>query len=190
MAEHLSKSPFLSFRKVSSLACFKGSKTHATASTLRANTTPDFSVAHVLTGDKNTSTVGSCVENGISERASQWTPPLPGPLPPLLSTGEGRAGLDILCSGKWMGTDGGSHLHHQWVSVSAFASLEDQGLSPAVHLSPPAPLPTPPHPIPMLGSGAQYNGLRKKGLLGSGSPGWSSRLEGAALFLPPCGSLR
>lgn len=79
MAEHLSKSPFLSFRKASSLACFKGSKTHATASTLRANTTPDFSVAHVLTGDKNTSTVGSCVENGISERASQWTPPLPGP---------------------------------------------------------------------------------------------------------------
>lgn len=144
---------------------------------MRANTTPDFSVAHVLTGDKNTSTVGSCVENGISERASQWMPPLPGPLPLLLSTGEGRAGLDILCSGKWMGTDGGSHLHHQWVSVSAFAPLEDRGLSPAAYLpgSPP-----PPHPIPMLGSGAQCNHLRRKGLLGRGSPRWSSRLEDAA----------
>lgn len=153
MAEHLSKSPFLSFRKASSLACFKGSKTHATASTLRANTTPDFSVAHVLTGDKNTSTVGSCVENGISERASQWTPPLPGPLPPLLSTGEGRAGLDILCSGKWMGTDEGSHLHHQWVSVSAFASLTGgpRGLSPAAPLSP-APHPSPPHSYAGIGS--------------------------------------
>lgn len=146
MAEHLSKSPFLSFWKASSLACFKGSKTHATASTLRANTTPDFSVAHVLTGDKNTSTVGSCVENGISERASQWTPPLPGPLPPLPSTGERRAGLDILCSGKWMGTDGGSHLHHQWVSVSAFAPLDDRGLSPAASLSPPTRSP-PPSPL-------------------------------------------
>lgn len=171
MAEHLSKSPFLSFRKASSLACFKGSKTHATASTLRANTTPDFSVAHVLTGDKNTSTVGSCVENGISERASQWTPPLPGPLPPLLSTGEGRAGLDILCSGKWMGTDGGSHLHHQWVSVSAFAPLEDRGLSPAASpRSQPGPH-LPPRSMPMLGSGAQCNRLRRKGLLGNGSPG-------------------
>lgn len=142
-------------------------------------------MAHVLTGDKNTSTVGSCVENGISERASQWTPPLPGPLPPLLSIGEGRVGLDILCSGKWMGTDGGSQLHHQWVSVSASAPLEDRGLIPA----PLSHFPPPSLPIPMLGSGAQCNRLRRKGLLGRGSPGWSSRLEGAATVPLPCGIL-